>query len=134
MGLYLCVFDGDEELDGVEVGAYSDFENVRALVRQHVGDEKRFPTLLLHSDCDGAWSPAEAVSLEVELKAIGEAFSRLPPVELREGWQGDVARTLGMHPANLFEALFDVDGEPLLERMLGLARLAQKVGQPILFQ
>jgi len=24
MGLYLCIFDGDEDVDGVDVGAYAD--------------------------------------------------------------------------------------------------------------
>jgi hypothetical protein len=35
MGLYLCIFagdDGDEELDGVEVGGYDDFGEFRDLI------------------------------------------------------------------------------------------------------
>jgi len=36
MGLYLCVFDGDNELDGVEVGAYTDFHTFRSAVAAHV--------------------------------------------------------------------------------------------------
>ena len=34
MGLYLCVFDEDEELEGVEVGSYSDFEFFRSSVTE----------------------------------------------------------------------------------------------------
>ena len=32
MGLYLCIFDEDEEVDGVEVGLYSDFNALRDYV------------------------------------------------------------------------------------------------------
>ena len=71
MGLYLTIFAGDEELDGVEVGAYADFSAFRDAVVSNLeagnaGD--RFPTLILHSDCDGEWSPDEAAKLEIELK------------------------------------------------------------------
>lgn len=36
MGLYLCVFEGDDELDGVEVGSYADFGAFRSAVATHV--------------------------------------------------------------------------------------------------
>jgi len=32
VGLYLCIFDGDEEVDGVEVGAYADYNALRDYV------------------------------------------------------------------------------------------------------
>ena len=32
------------------------------------------------------------------------------------------------------ESFIDVDGEPVIERMIGLAQLAVEVRQPILFQ
>ena len=34
MGLYLCVFDNDDELEGVEVGSYSDFDFFRSTVTE----------------------------------------------------------------------------------------------------
>jgi len=52
MGLYLCVFDGEEELDGVEVGFYADFGTFRNAVVRHLENGKagsRFPTLIHHS-------------------------------------------------------------------------------------
>jgi hypothetical protein len=32
VGVYLCVFDGDDEVDGVEIGHYSDFGELRDYV------------------------------------------------------------------------------------------------------
>ena len=66
MGLYLCIFASDlddEEIDGVEVGAYDDFDLLRTTVAQqleagHWGS--RFPVLMSHPDSDGEWSPKEA--------------------------------------------------------------------------
>ena len=69
MSLYLCIFDEEEELDGVDVGAYSDFGYfrntiVRELERGKAGS--RFPMLILHPDCDGEWTIADCVKLESE--------------------------------------------------------------------
>ncbi len=136
MGLYLTVFDRDTELDGVEVGAYSDFGFFRdAVVTNLEGGiaGSRYPTLILHSDCDGEWAPEQAAALELELEAVSNQFSELPPVRL-EGWKSKVAKLLGLHPSSLYDCFFDVDGEPLLERLIGLARLSQQRGLPILFQ
>lgn len=73
MSLYLCIFDEDDELDGIAVGAYSDFGNFRETVaklleRGSVGS--RFPILMLHSDCDGEWSVGECRGLETELEPL----------------------------------------------------------------
>jgi hypothetical protein len=87
MGLYLCIFDGDDELDGAEVGSYADFGTFRTAVARHVEggvEESRCSTLMLHSDCDGQWSPKEAALLQVELATITERFMELPP-ELEAG-------------------------------------------------
>jgi hypothetical protein len=56
MGLYLCVFDGDEDLEGVEVGAYADYNAVSDFVVRELEAGRLsswFPTFVLHSDCDG---------------------------------------------------------------------------------
>ena len=136
MGLYLAIFDEDDELDGVEVGAYADFSIFRDSVVVNLEGGRagsRFPTLILHSDCDGEWSPDAAAALETELQTITQEFSDLPPISL-DGWKADIAKTFGLRPKNLGDCFFDVDGEPLLERLLGLARLAQDRRLPILFQ
>ena len=138
MGLYLAVFDGDQEIEGVEVGSYGDFGVFRDAVAEQLERGAagwRFPTLMLHSDCDGSWSPEEAGHLETELEQIADEFQRLPPIELKPGsWQSDVAKSLGIRPKNLYDSFFDVDGEPLIERLVGLIRLSREHGQEILFQ
>jgi len=137
MGLYLAVFHDEEELDGVEVGSYSDFSSFRRAIVTNLESGaagSRFPTLILHSDCDGQWTPEDAAELERELKTIGAGFRELPPVPVNSGWQREVAKSFGIRPQNLFECFFDVDGEPLLDRLVSLARLSHERNLPILFQ
>ncbi len=137
MSLYLVVFDDENELDGVGVGAYADFSTFRdAVVNNLEGGVAgcRFPILILHSDCDGEWSPGEAAALERELVEIGSRFRELPAIPLRAEWQKQVAKARGIQPLTLYDCFFDVDGQPLLERLIGLAKLSQAKGLPILFQ
>jgi Immunity protein 70 len=139
MGLYLCVFAGgglDEELDGVEVGSYDDFDRFRRAVNELEpgGWGSRFPVLMLHEDSDGRWSPDEAISLEMELLTIGEEMEKLAPQGFPAGWQADVAKQFGLSPKSLRDCFIDVDGEPLIDRLLELARLAGRERLPILFQ
>ncbi|MBP1859709.1 Imm70 family immunity protein [Rhizobium herbae] len=137
MGLYLAIFDGDEELDGVEVGAYSDFAVFRDAVVNLVEAGlagSRCPTLINHSDCDGQWTPNEAIRLEIELLAISERFRQLPAQPLDGEWKPKIAKMFGLMPANLYDCFFDVDGEPLLERLLALTKLSEKRNLPIVFQ
>ena len=137
MGLYLAVFsEQEEELEGVEVGGYDDFATFRmAILKQLEGGVRgsRFPTLMLHSDCEGSWSPEECSRLERELKSIRDEFASLKPLPLT-GWQAEVAREFSLRPKSLGECFFDVDGEPLLDRLIQLANCAQQFGQNILFQ
>ena len=136
MGLYLAIFDDGEEIDGIEVGSYDDFAFFRDAVVSNVEDGAagaRCPTLILHSDSDGEWTPEQAVALESELNTIAQEFANLPPVSL-DGWKVEVAKMFGIKPTNLDDSFFDVDGEPLLERLIGLARLSQQRNLPILFQ
>lgn len=137
MGLYLAIFDGDDELDGVEVGSYADFGAFRDAVVTYVEDGvpgSRCPTLILHSDCDGEWMPGEAILLHKELATIAQRFVQLPPEPLGDNWKLEVAKIFGLRPTNLYECFFDVDGEPLLDRLMGLAQLSSDRNLPILFQ
>jgi len=137
MGLYLMVLSDDEELDGVDVGYYRNFDEFRDMVKIQVEDGvlgSRFKTLQYHSDCDGEWSPEECGVLIEELEEIRRQFMLLPPVPLEEPWKAEVARLLNLSPTNLDECFFDVDGEPLTERLLDLAQLSVRTGLPILFQ
>ncbi|NOU29357.1 MAG: hypothetical protein HOO96_15755 [Polyangiaceae bacterium] len=137
MGLYLCIFDEDEEVFGVEVGFYADFAHLRDAVARSLEDGDlgdRFPVLMLHSDCDGEWSPHDAARLAVELDEIERAFTELPPRPLESEWKLQVAKSLGLRPANLGECFFDIDGEPLLLRLKALCKISVEWSLPILFQ
>lgn len=137
MGLYLAVFDGEGEVDGVEVGSYDDFGVFRDAVVVKLEDGQagsKFPTLVLHSDCDGQWSPREAAALERELVEIDFRFRRLPPTPLNSDWKREAAKMFNIEPKCLSDCFFDVDGEPLLERLVGLTTLSQAKNLPILFQ
>ena len=90
---------------------------------------------MLHSDCDGIWSHADAVRLEAELKQIGEEFRALPPLKPIPGsWQQRVAEDREMRNDSLYESFFDVDGEPPIERLIQLAQVSQQQERDILFQ
>lgn len=137
MGLYLAIFEGDNELDGVEVGSYADFSAFRSAIATHLEGGvpgSRYPILMLHSDCDGQWSSEDSAGLAAELMAITGVFMDLPAEPLGEGWKAELAKSLGLRPSNLYDCFFDVDGEPLLDRFMGLARLSIEGGLPILFQ
>lgn len=137
MGLYLCIFDGDEEVDGVEMGSYADFNAFRdSIVRELEGGKagSKFPILILHADSDGEWSPSEAGILEKELIAIGDEFRSRPAIPIGSDWQKQVAKSFGLRINNLHDCFFDVDGEPLLDRLINLVKLSQYRNLPILFQ
>jgi hypothetical protein len=137
MSLYLCVFCDDEEVEGVELGNYSDVDYFRSTISELLEGSQagsRYPTLILHSDCDGEWSPSDCARLIGELRAISQAFKDLPAVGFQPGWQEEVAKSLGLKATTLFDCFIDVDGEPLLERMQRLCEIAIEREQPILFQ
>jgi hypothetical protein len=140
MGLYLCVFsddDTDDEVDGVVVGGYDDFNELRRTIAERLepdGWGSRFPVVMSHPDSDGVWSVLDAGRLEAELSTIAAEFAQLPPVALAEGWQQELGAQLGLQPASLRECFIDVDGEPLIDRLVGLSREAQRVQRDIWFQ
>ncbi len=137
MGLYLCVFEGDEELEGVDVGNYSDFHFFRSTVTELLESGTpgaKYPTLVNHSDCDGEWTPGECNRLKSELEDIAEQFRRLPPVQFPAEWQRQVGKLLALRPSSLYDSFIDVDGEPLLERLQRLCDVAIQTNRPVLFQ
>jgi hypothetical protein len=140
MGLYLCVFRDDvtdEELEGVEVGGYDDFNRFRQAVADYLesaGWGSRFPVLMLHRDSQGVWTAAEAAQLEAELLTIGDELARVPAATFGAEWQKEIAKNLGLRPTSLLDTFIDVDGERLVERLLELARTAQREGREISFQ
>jgi hypothetical protein len=137
MGLYLCIFEDDEDIDGVEVGPYADFNGFRDfVVRELEGGREgsQFPVLILHSDCDGEWPVAECRKLQDELSAIASAMKKLPAVPFVSEWQKAVAKAIGLVPASALESFVDVDGEFLVGRLQALVGKALERGLPIVFQ
>ncbi len=136
MSLYLCVVAGEREIAGVEVGTYAEFNALRATVAGLEGGKAgaRFPTLMLHSDCEGEWSAAACAPLERELAAIIQALRDLPPQPFPSAAQTRAAAERGLVPRHAGECFLDVDGIPVLERLQALAALAQQAGAPVLFQ
>ena len=140
MGLYLCVFeddDTDHEIEGVEVGSYDDFHALRAEVAStSEGGVRgsRFPVLMNVPDSGGVWAPEEAAVLCRELSQIAHEWKSQPPRSFDAGtWQAREAVRLGIMPMDLSESYIDVDGAPLLDRLIGLARLSAELGRPIEF-
>jgi hypothetical protein len=137
VGLYLCIFDGDEDVDGVEVGSYADYSALRDYLIRELELGKagaRFPTFVLHSDCDGEWSVTDCQKLQIELDEIALALKARPAIAFSSDWQKAVAKSIGLKPLNAFESFIDVDGEFLLERLQNLVKEAQSRRLPILFQ
>ena len=137
MGLYLCIFDGDEDLDGVEVGPYADYNALRNYIVRELEAGlagSRYPTFVLHSDCDGEWSIADCERLQSELAEIATGLKQRPAIPFVSDWQKAVAKSVGVEPQNAFESFIDVDGELLLERLQNLVANAIKRRLPILFQ
>jgi len=135
MSLYLSIFAGDRELDGVEAGPYADFNALRHTILQEISAaDAAFPTFLGHSDCDGEWSPSDCVLLRRELAAIAIGLKQRPAIGFTSAWQAEVARSIGLSPRNAFECFIDVDGQFLLDRLQHLAEVAVQQHLPILFQ
>jgi hypothetical protein len=139
MGLYLCVLDAaGEEAEGVEVGSYADFNAFRDALRASAlwsgAEAACCPVLTNHSDCDGMWTSEEAERLLSELSLADRVMREQPAIELTQAWKLEVAKTMGIRPATLLDCFFDVDGEPLVERLMQLANASVGTGRPILFQ
>ncbi len=137
MSLYLCVFVSGAEAGGVDAGSYSDFNRLRQYIALHLENGmpgSRYPSLILHSDCEGEWRTEDCAALRDELALAIEAMRERPAPGFPPGWQASLAQTLRLAPRNALESFIDVDGEPLLLRLLGLAETALLAGEPILFQ
>ncbi len=144
MGLYLCISqpsenqdEDPEEIDGVAVGAYSDFADFRDTVLREVENGAHgslCPVLQLHSDCDGEWSPDECVRLRAELARVKRVFLERP-ARPPGGWQAQVIAELRLPPRqSLFDSFIDPDGQPLVDRLDELCAQAIRLQLPISFQ
>lgn len=139
MGLVLCVYEGREsgdDLDGFQVGSYGDFGAWRDFIAAALENGEwgsRFPTLMMHSDCDGEWSPEACVTLQQELQTIRSEMERLPVVPFNSSWQQQVAEEFGLVPQSALDCFINVDGENLVDAIARLADLAVRLRRPISF-
>jgi len=115
VSLYLCIFAGSQEAAGVEVGSYADFNRFR----QHIAAQlesgtpgERFPSLLLHSDCEGEWTVTDCQRLREELAVLRAEMAADPALA----------------------SFRDVEEEILVERLAWLVEAALALRLPILFQ
>ena len=136
MGLYLCVFRDDEEVFGVDVGSYDDWERFRGEARARDGRIfRRYGTLRVHVSPTTHWSPRDAPRLAGELSRLREALRREPPRPFPPGsWQAALAAERALAPVTLADCFFDVDGVSLFDGLSELCRVAVEARQPILFQ
>lgn len=137
MSLYLCVFDGDDDIDGIDVGGYADFNALRDFVIEKLESGNagsRFPTFILHSDCDGEWASDQCCDLITELQVIESEMRALGPEPFPSSWQGAVAASGGIVPKSSYESFLDVDGEFLVRRILDLAKKACTRKLSVMFQ
>jgi hypothetical protein len=86
-----------------------------------------FPTLILHSDCDGEWSADDCVRLRAELGALHARMAELPALAPAGG-------SPGAQPQSALDGFLDVDGQVLIERLQALVEVAIQRGRPVLFQ
>jgi immunity protein 70 of polymorphic toxin system len=139
MGLILCVYEDAEagdDIDGFQVGSYSDFGAWRDFIAADLEGGQwgsRFPTLMMHSDCDGEWSPDECITLKRELTIIRDEMARLPVMPFHSIWQQKLAAELGLKRQSALDCFINVDGELLVEAIGRLAELAVSRGKPITF-
>lgn len=131
MSLYLAIFDGDEELTGWVMGHYSDFDYFRQTVARLM-KAADLPLLMTHSDCDGEWPPTDARGLIRELEAIGGRFRNEPPREPVGAFEHAAGNRVGSK--SLYDCFHNVDGENLIEALIGLCQESVRLHLPILFQ
>lgn len=87
-----------------------------------------------HPDSDGVWPVKDLPGLESELSEIEAGLERLPSQPFLAGWPRRTAQELSPGAMNLGESFIDVDGEPLVARLLSLVRTALTENLPIWFQ
>ena len=128
MGVRLSVRDGGGELGAVETATEDDFmyfrDSVTAALEPN-GYGTRFPTFM--QKFFSSWEAGEVAALERELKELHAAMRQLPPNPADGNWSSKLAGS-GRGPETLAEVFVDIDGAPLVERLIALAALARKKG------
>jgi hypothetical protein len=132
MSLYLVILDDEEqEIAACDVGHYSDFGCFRDTIRS-IANEREYPILMGHSDCDGEWRVDELTQLKAELTSLARLFRALPPEEPKHGFEHAAERRLNAE--SLFDCFHTVDGQNLFESLIELCDAGLSARRPILFQ
>lgn len=130
-----CILSGDRELETVSTTTYDDFYYFRDSIHYALEEGEfgsKFPIFMCRFE-PSEWKVEELAALQHELEAIAEAFKKLPPQPLDSHWGGRVADSRARY-SNLYEVFVDADGEPLLERLINLCRVAQREKKPIVLR
>ncbi|MGF6907223.1 Imm70 family immunity protein [Fusobacterium sp. PH5-44] len=138
MGLYLCIFDNnEEEIEGMEIGRYEYFGMFRDRVATYIENDEWgsiCTTLMSHSDCDGIWTPEDCKHLLKELELIKNKFKQLPIDKEVKTYKLAILFNHDVTPKNLYECFVDTDGENLIERLEDLCKISIESGLDIEFQ
>lgn len=130
-----CILSGDSVIETVSTGSVDDFYYFRDSIHSALEEGEfgsKFPIFMRRFEPD-KWQVEEIGLLQRELKTIAEAFKKLPPEPLDSHWKSRAACS-GARYANLYEVFVDADGEPLLERLINLCRVAQREKKPIVLR
>ena len=131
MSLYLAVFSEEgEEIDGFQVGTYSDYGRFIDTVKANVKLEV-CKLLTEHHDSDGFWTTDECNLLINELEQIKNTLSALPPSRIDFDWATDFDYKIGR---NLDESLQNVDEEPMTSALIDLCKIAVRNNAKLHFQ
>jgi len=131
MSLYLTIFDGDDEVTGWVFGHYSDFEYFRDVIAAKLRAED-YPVLMMHSDCDGEWTPTQLPQLRREPELIGERFKQLPAEQPQGANEHTPEFRRGAQ--SLYDCFHNIDGERVFEALIALCDKGIRCDRPILFQ
>lgn len=127
MALHLAVRQGDQEIEGFEIGSFVDFDRFLNHVVQTLeggNPGTKFPAVSNGPERDESdgddWSVKYCERLRAELSALGEAMKSQPPVPFASPQQEKAARGKGLTPSNAYESFINDKGEFLID---GLQRL-----------
>jgi hypothetical protein len=137
MSLYLAIYRDEDEIDSVEVGKYSDFNNFREVIANELENKRYgsvYPTLQNHIDSDGEWSVEQSAELRLELLDIKSRLKDKPICQISEKWKLETVKSNGIILENLDDCFFDVDGELLTSRLILLCEKSINEQLPIIFQ
>ena len=131
MTLYVGLFRGDAEVAGWVLGHYSDFGYFRDVVREQCQDIS-LPLLLGVSDCDALFRPDDLPRLKSELLSVAARFRVLPPMSLSSAFAHN--ESLWSAASSLHGCFHNVDGELLIEALIGLCDQGIAEDLPLAFQ